>query len=180
MILTALDDGFGLQVSFTRTRDRYSHRIAIQHAGLLLPVLESIEGSDQDRWPCSPPLQQLSFEERAAGPVALLIGMAGTSHWSVSVETDHRAREVVFDIACRARERPDRLASAYRLLAPVDESDNGVSWRAATTDCPQVCRFTVVDPATLRRSASELRIEAPTGVVLPGTIRWRYRLAVTS
>ena len=51
------------------------------------PLLESIEGTATDDWPPSPPLQSLSIETLPDGRrVALLVGMAGRSHWSASIE----------------------------------------------------------------------------------------------
>jgi hypothetical protein len=106
----------GLQVAFFRHHDRYAHRVALLTAAGPVVLLESLEGTDADRWPTSPPLQELHVEDRPrGGKVALLVGMAGASHWSLSCELDPAARRVTFEAACRIREASERLGSGYRL-----------------------------------------------------------------
>lgn len=86
-------------------------------------LLESLEGQSGDIWPGSPPLQQLLIESRAeAGHVALLVGMAGRSHWSLSVEPLADRIGFRFDAACRLSGPPEWLGHAWRpsnLLVPL-------------------------------------------------------------
>ncbi|MFM7073965.1 MAG: hypothetical protein ACKO38_19435 [Planctomycetota bacterium] len=86
-------------------------------------LLESCEGQSGDIWPASPPLQQLLVESRAeAGQVALLVGMAGRSHWSLSVEPLADRIGFRFDAACRLSGPPEWLGHVWRpshLLVPL-------------------------------------------------------------
>jgi hypothetical protein len=119
--LTAADSG--LYVEFAWRGDRYQHVIAIRQAdGTRRPLLESVEGSEADDWPPSPPLQSLTIEELANGrTAALLVGMAGRSHWSASIEATPGGGELVFDLACRHSGNCDQLSSRYRWLIPADQ-----------------------------------------------------------
>src|SRR3954451_16891094 len=87
-IEAASSDGTRLLVEFIRYGDRYGHVISLVNAaGEIEPLLESVEGRSDDAWPDSPPLQSLSIEKLPDGrSAALLVGMAGRSHWSASVE----------------------------------------------------------------------------------------------
>lgn len=86
-------------------------------------LLESLEGQSGDIWPASPPMQQLLIESRAeAGHVALLVGMAGRSHWSLSVEPLADRVGFRFDAACRLGGPPDWMGHVWRpsnLLVPL-------------------------------------------------------------
>jgi hypothetical protein len=117
-ILEALTPaGDGLRAIFFWRVDRFAHRIERIESGATTPLLESLEGSDLDRWPPSPPLQQLTVESLPDGrAVALLVGMAGASHWSMTVEREPDAAALVFDVACRVKEEGGALGSAYRSL----------------------------------------------------------------
>src|SRR5436190_4759521 len=79
-------DGLRLRAEFIWHGDRFAHIISLVNPhGDIQPLLESIEGTTADDWPSSPPLQSLSVEKLPDGrPVALLVGMAGGSHWSAS------------------------------------------------------------------------------------------------
>jgi hypothetical protein len=117
-------------------------------------ALASVEGSPEEEWPASPPFQALEVAERTGRPVALLVGMAGKSHWSASVELDPRARSLRFDVACRVREEDaGSLGSTYRRcpgpvscdaltieierqFGPVELVQNGELWRIAPLPSP--------------------------------------------
>ena len=113
---TGCRDGWGVRVVFERKADRYAHEIQCFLGHNTTSLLCSLEGGADRRWPESPPLQQLSIEERGDGSrLALLVGMAGQSHWSASVHAEIERPRVEFDIACLARESPTWLGSSYRL-----------------------------------------------------------------
>ena len=101
-----------LTVEFTWHVDRYVHRI-ISDAGC---ELTSVDGTPEDLWPSSPPIQQLSLESIDGQSVLLGVGAAGSGHWSISVSSvvDGEYDALKFELACRSREVPDRLASTYR------------------------------------------------------------------
>ena len=83
----------GLRVEFLWLGDRYGHRIEAASGA----VLVSEEGAPEDSWPPSPPLQSLHLETREHVQIAYLVGMAGSGHWSASIEADT-------DIECLALE----------------------------------------------------------------------------
>jgi hypothetical protein len=93
-----------LRVRFAFVADRYAHEVHLADGADWRPLLRSVEGSPLETWPASPALQSLHIENRADGrQVALLVGMAGNSHWSASIELDPAAACARFDIACRVR-----------------------------------------------------------------------------
>jgi hypothetical protein len=118
MVQSVDAEGTGLRVVFVWRGDRWGHVItAIVEAGKenekAAPILISREGSADEPWPPSPPLQSLSIEQRASGAVALLVGMAGRSHWSLSVEGIVGASQIRFDAAARLSGEPSWLGSVY-------------------------------------------------------------------
>ena len=119
-VLQVLDgDGRGLRVFSSRDEDRYGHEIACVTGPVATVCLRAELGRDRDPWPASPPLQQGSLEPSSRGrQMALLIGMAGKSHWSQSVETDSAATSLTFDVACRVHRQPVWLGSSYRRTIP--------------------------------------------------------------
>jgi hypothetical protein len=121
LLETPANDGWFLRVEFLWHVDRYRHVIsAVDSTGLATPLLESVEGSLADDWPPSPPLQSLHLETRPDGSrVALLVGMAGKSHWSASIGAGASAIGLVFDLACRAAIASVQIGSRYRLASGV-------------------------------------------------------------
>ena len=183
--VAALDDqGLGLRVDFFWRQDRYAHRIvAVAEAGERV-LLESVEGTSAEPWPTAPPLQQLSVEEPSRGAwVGLLVGMAGKSHWSMSVEPLPGTRRIAFDVACRLRESPALLGSTYRPAAPGNWTSDGPLAMACAGDflangVRLVCRLSGCrdEGLTTRVRASEhLRLEPlAESPSVPGTARWKY------
>ena len=156
--------GRGLRVEFIRVKDRYAHVISRLEGELAVPVWESVEGTDADDWPPSPPLQQLSLETLPDGRhVALLVGMAGTSHWSLSVEAATGEPAFIFDVACRVKQTPDGLGSKYR---PTTAHDS-IHMESCSADCD------------VRADEKEITITpCNLGSSTPCTVRWKYRIAM--
>jgi hypothetical protein len=128
MIQTLDPQGRGLRVAFYWQGDRYAHVVAtVEQAGsereVVAALLSSKEGNDANPWPPSPPLQSLSIEQRPTGAVALLVGMAGSSHWSMSVEARVESGQLEFDVACRAATGADWLGSVYRRSEAITVAD---------------------------------------------------------
>jgi hypothetical protein len=90
-------------------------------------ILLSLEGTSDQAWPCSPPLQEIVAENVAAGkrPALLGVGMAGKAHWSATIEGDAFTEAIAFDIACRTATVPALLGSAYLI---------GEAWTASQSD----------------------------------------------
>ncbi|MBI1900126.1 MAG: hypothetical protein HYS13_03290 [Planctomycetia bacterium] len=135
--------GGGFRVDLCRLADRYAHVILVVAGGEVgaaggelgaaggelgaaggeyVPLLQSVEGTAKEEWPPSPPLQELLVQPHAlGGETALLVGMAGGSHWSAGIELPN-AGPLAVDVACRVSKKPGPMASglltADYLLAP--------------------------------------------------------------
>jgi hypothetical protein len=166
-------EGGGFQVAFERQGDRYGHTVSLVQEGRAVTLVVSLEGSADERWPASPPLQQLHVEVRPGGvQVALLVGMAGTSHWSLSCALDPAIGEVSVEAACRVRDTPQWLGSSYRLAEGTRalQCAEGVRLQSLAGGC-RIEAESVVCP-TDGRLEFPLSIEAVDG---PSTLQWRYR-----
>ncbi|MEO8498315.1 MAG: hypothetical protein ABI614_24905 [Planctomycetota bacterium] len=171
-------DNVGLQVEFAWRQDRHRHTISLLVDDCANTVFESFEGSSVDDWPPSPPLQQLSVEElRPQSQVALLVGMAGKSHWSISVEPAGDRAAFVFDVACRSNGPAERLGSAY--LLPADQlAANGDHHAVIEIEGRSIqlrCDREGATAAAVKVDPSGLWI-APTVINAGGTTRWRYTI----
>jgi hypothetical protein len=151
-------------IEFARDADRYRHEIVVWAGDSWRTVLASKEGSEDDEWPPSPPLQELHIEPRTPrNEVALLVGRAGRSHWSLSVESDVACGALIFDVACRSSAAANRLQSSYLLTGP------GLTFDLQILE------------GELRRDVDEADLSiVPRGD--PGTsgvhtFRWRYKIA---
>jgi hypothetical protein len=165
-----------LRAKFVRRGDRIAHTIELEVGDETVALLESCEGSVVEHWPASPPVQELergpgasaSPSLDAATPqVAWLIGRAGASHWSASVEA-HADGSILFDVACRLREAPTWLGSRYRVLDSVTSSGLAVE----TLDG---CQF-ATEQNEQGNAAISFAADLPTEG-FPLTVRWRYRLS---
>ena len=173
-------EGGGLRVRFAFHDDRYAHEIALADGSQWIPVLSSVEGSPEDEWPASPPLQSLHLESRPENrQLALLVGMAGHSHWSMSVELDPAAARVTFDIACRARGGPlGHLGSRYQALHPLAEQGprRAICIPTATAAMRlgiEICAS--IGDARLESQADAIHLIAePPASGQPRTVRWGY------
>lgn len=175
------DDGRGLFVSFPRRGDRFGHVVSIVSGEEIVPCLVSLEGDDSEEWPDSPPIQQLSVEERPTGAVALGVGQAGKSHWSVTVETFAAERRIEFHVACRLKMHPAQISSRYASLmgenvAP--SSFDPYTWSWQVGENLLLVRESVFDhyPAPeFPADASGFEVNAAVDQMpFPKTIEWRY------
>jgi hypothetical protein len=145
----AIDCG-SLRLEFVWSDDRYGHRI-LSSSPESDCSLTSIEGRADEKWPSSSPLQSLHIEGRPCGVrIAMLVGMAGRSHWSMSVESDVAGNRFLFDVACRIAEVPSWLGSSYAVSLGADAA----SWPI---------QIEPLAPATLQlESGRRARIAMPT------------------
>lgn len=142
--LTAIDaNGVGIQVCFFWHGDRFGHQINAIDGPLTRNLLKSVEGNENDKWPASPPLSHVNVSWIASdtehGHVAMLVGGAGNSHWSMCVaardsrthtrgepeysdlsldgvkisDSKSEETELYFDVACRTPDPPEYLGSTY-------------------------------------------------------------------
>ncbi|MCU0876466.1 MAG: hypothetical protein MUF06_01555 [Pirellulaceae bacterium] len=186
-ILEALDaNGRGLRVSFVWWADRFGHVVSIVSSDEQIEtVLNSHEGDASDAWPPSPPLQSLSVEYLGDGrSAALLVGMAGKSHWSASVEAVSGRPSIVFDIACRVGDSKVKLASRYRVAAGDVVSPRGEKDRSSIEIEAESGRIRIVREVV---PAAEVQLRLPdegditirprvTGKPESATVRWKYRI----
>ena len=171
---------------FVPCADRILHEVSVKRHGGWDAVLTSVEGDPSQDWPPSPPLQSLHIE-RPPGEHerALLVGMAGRSHWSASVMLDVHTSRLRFDIACRVPGGlTARLGVTYRSNWPVVVHDvhQALSSHPPGSDSPNL----LIEADSLY---ARTRIE-PTAegiAILAGdmatietshTIRWAYALAI--
>jgi hypothetical protein len=195
----------GVTVRFTPSGDRFAQRIEIGSETGLQGVLEAVDEwpsaaevaeaevasvermAAADDWPPSPPLQDVHLEERPDGrQLALMVGRAGASHWSISCELAPAAGELLFDVACRIKEPAPWLGSTYQLPSGVAYHGDAVGGEllcgenllcriVAAANCKVVwnedARGLIFRPVV---SAEELGIDSPGS--FPRTIRWGYKL----
>lgn len=173
------------QVVFRRDGDRFAHEIRwLAASGEAHVLLASQEGAAQDDWPPSPPLQELHLERRSDDlTVALLVGMAGSSHWSLVVEAYAREERLVFEAACRVHGAPNLLGSRYRAGAGTTMATQtagqvlrlegaGETWRLESESLEDsTCAALNCDQGGDLAFSPELR-----EVKRPQTFRWRYTL----
>jgi len=170
--------GAGLAVQFAWLGDRYQHVVLLQRPdGSTRPLLASVEGNAADDWPESPPLQSLSIERLAEGrTAALLVGMAGRSHWSASIEARGDGGELVFDLACRHRANLAQLGSRYRWLLPAQERTT-----IAIAACPGCItdngEVLTIAPIAASNTAASNTVASNAAAKHPvATTRWQFTL----
>jgi len=169
-----LSAGDRLQLRFTRRGDRWEHAVEFRVAGQLVRQWHSDEGTADDGWPPSPPFQSLEMHTQPDGrKFALLVGMAGASHWSASVETDPVKQRIVFDVACRITFDPLWLGSSYLLSDAVAKDGFRCAIEAvAHGDMPDGSRPTV----EIARPRIVVHVNDLSGS-LPRTVRWKYAIS---
>jgi hypothetical protein len=173
--------GRGVGVAFFRQEDRYAHRIDWLDAAAVHPGLISQEGGAEEHWPPSPPLQHLRCEEPAPGRrILLLVGMAGRTHWSLSVEADERSASLLFDVACRVVNPPHWVGSTYRVPGTCALAADGLA-RFGSASGAGLLTVEPLDsqpPPALTIGADRLHLAVRgSGVAVPATLRWKYRIA---
>jgi hypothetical protein len=110
----------GLRIRFIWAGDRYQSLVEIGPAAAR-PTFQAVGGDALPDWPDDPPLQQLSIERLGDRTVALGVGSAGTSHWSISIEAvPGPVPAFRYDLACRCQVSPPHLGSAFEFLEPID------------------------------------------------------------
>ena len=155
--------GRAIRVVFERVGDRWQHALEVRAAGAWRRAWHSLEGTSDQPWPASPPLQDLHAQRQPDGrTVILAVGRAGRSHWSTSVELDADGAALTFDVACRHVEPATQLSSAYQ---------------ASAGEMHDALRFEVAAETYLKAIATgEVRL-GPAPQVAPATSRWKYTVS---
>ncbi len=173
----------GLRIRFVWVGDRYQQLVEIGPAAAR-PRLQTVAGDALPDWPDDPPLQQLSIERLGDRTVALGVGSAGTSHWSVSIEAiAGPVPAFQYDLACRCLVSPHQLGSAFECLDRVDPGACSAAQGVAVQEVAGgTLRFVplpaigawepVVDPTGHRLSLLATLGPDPQ----PATYRWGFRL----
>jgi hypothetical protein len=204
--VAALEDrdaaGRGVRIEFLRLQDRYAHRIlAVGCEELPVLLLESVEGAAEDLWPPSPAFQALNLEDlqdweesTEAPPAAMLVGMSGSTHWSMSVKSltasdshgrTNREPGFYFDAAARLKSVPKVLSTRYlvgkRVMAQQSGDRTLLHFGSGRCDLhsttPEGTRSQNVWHFDNRQN--ELRHDIPqdkSPLQLPTTSRWNYSI----
>ena len=178
------------QIRFVRHGDRWAHTVGVVLGDRLLPLLASIESSQDELWPPSPPLKDLHLHDANGTTTAMLVGMAGNSHWSVTVQLAQGDPAVNFDIACRIKdELPDAddaqkqvspLSSSYRtMVCPTSESNQAAALMlddlSIRVSSDPVAGNEDTPAAVVTTGDNSVQIVLlPEAAALPRTVRWRY------
>jgi hypothetical protein len=186
-LLTGACDNQRLRIDFTWNGDRYQQALWLISGTRECCLLTTVEGTGQQAWPPSPPLQNLHQQEMPTGDLAALgVGMAGTSHWSLSVEASVDQPTFTCDVACRVKEEPGDLTVTWE--AGENITVNAIAERFVELAAAIGGVRVSVDEQD--EFAADLsvgnRIEHPgqriclapqrTAGAPPTTIRWRYRI----
>lgn len=188
--------GWGLELVLVSLPDRLGHlvRLIAPDGSASDLALASVEDDAAQTWPSSPPLQSIHCELLpAGGTAALLVGMAGKSHWSASMESLPGEGALLFDFACRVRETPLRLGTTYQVqsatrqsivpsniqrvsevevLLSLGEKSLRLSGEPAATHPSPRMELSSDSPGKINVSCQVNQITAAS------TLRWRYRLAI--
>ncbi len=173
-VSAGVETGVGIRAGFRWLGDRYGHSVDAFVDGQWRTVMLSVEGDDRSNWPPSPPFQQLLIEHRATGPVGLLVGMAGKSHWSGSVEFLTDPVRLAFDIACLARQQPARLESSYELQQAIPQIRNGQVIIPDTSVPLTISADSPETSCTIAGSAFRISPACTTPAAATASYRWKY------
>lgn len=185
---------FGLR--FSRLEDRYVHQVfasdTTTNEDLLL--ISSVDGSPDDAWPPSPPLQDVHQQSIGNLPVIMAVGMAGGAHWSAACSLEQPSSQSLrfhFDLACRTNGPAGWLGSTYLNSIPFDLHGSMESSRPAILSNFSI-QLSPLDvdgqSCNLSQQPEKLLLKAPvsptenTGTTplktKSQTIRWQYELAI--
>jgi hypothetical protein len=176
-----------LQLRFAFRNDRFAHEIWAADGDDWRPVMSSVEGTPEQSWPPSAPLQTLHVEARSEGPIALLVGMAGKCHWSASVELHAQRHQVRFELAARVRPPGSPwLGSTYQLAEgyrAVPVHGDRIELSASGGMHPGIAVQAAESGTLVELSNQDSVLIAAREILVAdtaATIRWSYRLELSS
>ena len=176
--LATSKDGARLLVQCVWIKDRFQHSLFFEdEVGERTLLLSSIEGTDVDDWPPSPPLQEIMESESKDGACLLGVGMAGKSHWSVAIEASRNEPKMTWDTACRVTQSVGSLSSSYRIEQEYRSLENAIRI---------LCGKVQIDIERTDNGIMSLDAQQKTACVrpqivaenTPATIRWRYHASL--
>jgi hypothetical protein len=179
-VLEARDQtGRILRVTFDWQSDRLAHSISVSDGDRFQAIVSSVEGDGHEAWPPSPPIQQLDREPgQGESSVLLGLGMAGHSHWAISVEARRAPLSLLFDVACRTRGSVGRLGSSYApIVRPARREPDAALFERSCGPVRIEVDSRDEAPAELRWDGTHLAIVSVAEPASdPYTYRWRYRV----
>ncbi len=176
--------GIALRFEAGLQSDRFHTNISLVTNHEVRRILSSQEGNGQQPWPPSPPLQECLVHELNERNVILATGMAGKTHWSVSVEAGDNPTKLTWDVACRTGSSDFDLMSSYSLHDLVNpeirETDlhitrDGINLRLSSVKVDGCAGLIELDKNRLLTIRPN-----PGSPALPCTFRWKYELCVVS
>lgn len=180
------DNGQGLFVNCQWQIDRFVQVIGLIADQKRRPVMLSSEGSPQEFWPVSPPLQQVHRQEIENCPVLFGVGMAGASHYSTSMllSTNGSLVELQIDSACVAKSPAGvgeiHLGSRVNCLPEFDLVQcqrEGQLVRG--NECfPGILIIPDRETCQLQQLESRQLEFTPLAIQESGPTQWRYRLTL--
>jgi hypothetical protein len=174
-----------LIVEAHRIGDRFDWRITWEPLSTsAVTLLQSVTSAKETIWPSFPPLQELAQESHSDTEVLLGVGMAGKSHWSVSVDRRQEPHQpaMVFDFACRLSGSPAFLGACWMLgeglnAMPPASLDLPLQVRQYETT---IVTLTPTNHTSLRLEGDQVQVIPEPGMgLLQGTVRWGFRIART-
>lgn len=186
-------NGRGLYVRCVWTVDRYQHQIGWLIDGVEHAALESCEGTPDDVWPPSPPIQQFSMQMIDGNPALLGVGMAGRGHWSASfVLRQKKFVELVVELACFLPQilagqtvSPHIPGSTYRFhehccMDNVVASGSQQSIALQKKGLPDLVVHSIPGSSHFGFSGTDERplVFEPIQIDVNKTIQWSYRISV--
>lgn len=180
------EKGAGLAVEFVWSQDRYAHRLLYLSPTDEQVLLHSREGDPKEGWPSSPPIQQLRRHVSTPDREVLLgLGMAGNSHWSLSVESMNSPPTLLFDVACRLRGPYAWLGSTYEFDADRLQPHFQIHSAHVLPNVHIGCqgsdaenRVSIV--GSHETPSLEVRLEPTTQRSEQRTLRWQYHVVRTA
>jgi hypothetical protein len=161
-LVIAGPSGARLRAAFAECDGRIVGSVFLEHDAQSVEVLREILAGGE-AWPLSPPWQELHVHAAESGERALmLVGRAGTSHWSMTVSADDALRGIVFDVACRVRSQPDFLGSTYDALSPLASK---IEFQPLSIG---------VSTALVEQHPASIIIRPRVSIQPPATVRWKY------
>ena len=108
-----------IRLRFDWQEDRWAHHLIVPSELLETEIMSSVEGTPDQTWPPSAPLQDVSRHALEQGEAILCVGMAGKSHWSASFSAQAHGQtcQIKADLAClqKAIAPNAQLGSTYLL-----------------------------------------------------------------
>lgn len=174
-------DGCNLRVVWQAKGDRWSHQIYLFDAAKETLLLRSINAGPNEDWPPSAVIQECHQQSIGERPALFGVGMAGTSHWSVAVESSDTSLK--FDFACRVKQPPHWLGSTYEWNPDVSVASARRATIAQTNVSLHIATDDTENTEATLNEIDQLEIQsAPESdkPSVPATFRWRYQITIKS